>query len=100
MAAQERKTSRPLLFDDEARLRGRGGSVELAGMHSRAFSGIHVISPAIFSKLSEDGVFSIIDAYLRLSGQGERIVGFRADEYKWRDLGRPEHVAEAAQELW
>ena len=54
-----------------------------------AFSGIHVISPHLFAKLSEDGAFSIIDAYLHLAAQGEKIVAFHADEYAWRDLGRP-----------
>jgi len=36
---------------------------------------------------------------LRLAKQGEEIVGFRADEYYWRDLGRPENVAQAEQDL-
>jgi NDP-sugar pyrophosphorylase family protein len=57
------------------------------------------VSPAIFSKLDETGAFSIIDAYLRLSTQGERILAFRADEYEWRDLGRPENVMKATREL-
>jgi NDP-sugar pyrophosphorylase family protein len=58
-----------------------------------------VISPRIFSEMSETGVFSIIDAYLRLSAQGEKIMAFPADDYQWRDLGRPEHIAEAAREI-
>ena len=48
--------------------------------------------------LSEEGAFSIIDSYLRLSSQGEKIVAFRADEYYWRDLGKPENVAQATQD--
>jgi len=39
--------------------------------------------------LTEEGVFAIIDAYRRLARQGEKILAFRADEYYWRDLGRP-----------
>jgi NDP-sugar pyrophosphorylase family protein len=107
LAVQQRATSRPLLFDEAGRLRGRGGrgdeSTEPPGTAERpeslAFSGIHVVSPAIFSKLNERGAFSIIDAYLRLSTQGEKILAFRADEYEWRDLGRPENVMKAAREL-
>jgi NDP-sugar pyrophosphorylase family protein len=103
MAVQDRETSRPLLFDEMGQLRGRGGRKELEGsaeaMRALAFSGIHVVSPAIFSKLNERGAFSIIDAYLRLSTQGEKILAFRADEYEWRDLGRPENVMKAAREL-
>jgi NDP-sugar pyrophosphorylase family protein len=102
LAVQDRETSRPLLFDGAGRLRGRGDKTQLTGtetMQMLAFSGIHVVSTAIFPKLNETGAFSIIDAYLRLSTQGEKILAFRADEYEWRDLGRPENVAEASREL-
>ena len=43
--------------------------------------------------------FPIIDAYLHLAAQGEKIIAFRADECYWRDLGRPENLLEAAQDL-
>jgi NDP-sugar pyrophosphorylase family protein len=49
--------------------------------------------------MSEEGAFSIITSYLRLAGVGERILGFRADEYYWRDLGTRENVAQAAEDL-
>jgi len=68
-------------------------------MRELAFTGIHVISPRIFEKIEEEGVFSIITTYVHLAARGERIKGFRADEYYWRDLGRPESVALAAEEL-
>jgi len=68
-------------------------------LYSLAFSGIHVISPRLLPMLTEDGVFSIIDAYLRLASQGEKILAFRADEYYWRDLGRPSDLAQAASDL-
>ena len=103
MAVQDRATSRPLLFDLNGQLRGRASKSEPAapaeGRTALAFSGIHVLSSRIFSLLSETGAFSIIDAYLRLSALGERIVAFRADQYRWRDMGKPESVAEAAREL-
>jgi NDP-sugar pyrophosphorylase family protein len=47
--------------------------------------------------MAEDGAFSIIASYLRLAAQGEKILAFRADEYYWRDLGRPEGVAQAGK---
>lgn len=107
LAVQERVTSRPLLFDGEGMLCGRrlvreektewAWPVEKA--QELAFAGIHMLSPRIFDELTEEGVFSIIPAYLRLAGGGEKIVAFRADPYKWRDLGRPEQVAEAAREM-
>ena len=49
--------------------------------------------------LTEQGAFSIIDAYLRLAAQGERILAFRADEYYWRDLGRAADLSKAALDL-
>ena len=68
-------------------------------LHALAFSGIHVISPSLLPMLTEDGVFPIIDAYLRLAAQGEKILTFRADEYYWRDLGRPADLSQAALDL-
>jgi len=107
LATQDRATSRYLLFDGQGELcgrqAGRDGEPELArpcpSAHPLAFAGIHVISPRLLSQLTEDGAFSIISAYLRMAGEGERICAFRSDAYRWRDLGRPEHVAEAAREI-
>ena len=64
-----------------------------------AFSGIHIVSPRLFAKLTEDGAFPIIAAYLRLAAQGEKIAAFRADGCYWRDLGRPESILQASVEL-
>ena len=69
------------------------------GVHALAFSGVHVVSPRIFTGLPEDGAFSIIDAYLRLSAEGERIAAFRADAFYWRDLGKPESIAQATRDV-
>jgi NDP-sugar pyrophosphorylase family protein len=107
LAVQERKTSRYLVFDDESRLCGRKskkpGDTEIArptpNLRSLAFCGIHVISPHLLSMLSEQGAFSIIASYLRLAMRGERIFGFLANQYYWRDLGTPENVAKVADEL-
>ena len=107
LAVQDRETSRYLLFDDSLQLSGRqtgrDGKPELVRpaqtQQALAFSGIHAISPRFLKVMTEQGAFSIIDVYLRLAGQGEKILGFRADEYYWRDLGRPEHVAQAAEDI-
>jgi NDP-sugar pyrophosphorylase family protein len=64
-----------------------------------AFSGIHVISPRLLPMIGEDGVFSIIRTYLRLAAQGQKILAFRADNYYWRDLGRPSDLSQAALDL-
>jgi len=107
LAVQDRKTSRYLLFDEQMQLcgrrSGRDQQTEIGGSSAQAtalaFSGIHVISPRLLGLLSEDGAFSIIDSYLRLMVQGEKILAFRADEYYWRDLGRPDQVMQAAQDV-
>jgi NDP-sugar pyrophosphorylase family protein len=106
LAVQERATSRYLLFDEQLRLCGRRASEQAPELVRPAqrvrawgFSGIHVISPRLFAKITEEGSFSIMDSYLRLAAQGEAILAFRADEYYWRDLGRPENVAQAAQDV-
>jgi NDP-sugar pyrophosphorylase family protein len=49
--------------------------------------------------MTEDGAFSIITSYVRLASQGEKILAFRADDYYWRDLGKPENVAQAAHDI-
>ena len=64
-----------------------------------AFSGIHVISPRLLPQLTETGPFSIIDSYLRLSSQGEKILAFRHNTSYWRDLGKPADLAQAALDL-
>jgi mannose-1-phosphate guanylyltransferase len=71
-------------------------SPESSLLQPLAFSGIHIISPRLLPLLTEEGVFSIIPSYLRLSTQGQKILAFRADDYYWRDLGRPADLAQAA----
>jgi NDP-sugar pyrophosphorylase family protein len=109
LAVQNRETSRYLLFNQQAQLCGRrsanstNANAELVGpaasTEARAFAGIHVISPRLLPMLTEDGAFSIITSYLRLAAQGENILAFPADQYYWRDLGRPENIAQAAHDL-
>jgi len=107
LAVQDRQTSRYLLFDGHSQLCGRrsgsDGAPELVRpsqpMTPQAFSGIHVISQRLLTMMTESGAFSIIDTYLRLAAQGEKIVAYCADEYYWRDLGKSESVAQAAQDL-
>ncbi len=107
LAVQQRDTSRYLLFDESNQLCGRRSGRDQEPEHIRpsketqalAFSGVHIISPRIFSLMSEDGGFSIIKSYLRLAGQEEKILAFRADEFYWRDLGKPENVVQAAEDV-
>ena len=107
LAVQDRETSRYLLFDEQLQLCGRRSGRDQKTEFVRssqqvralAFSGIHVISPRLFAMMTEEGVFSIITSYLHLAARGEKILAFRADEYYWRDLGKPDNVMQAAQDL-
>ena len=107
LAVQDRETSRYLLFDERHQLcgrrTGRDQEEELVGSskpaEALAFSGIHIISPRIFDLMLENGIFSIVTAYLRLAAHGEKILAFRADDYYWRDLGRPADVLQASLDL-
>lgn len=107
LAVQNRVTSRYLLFDDRLQLCGWRSTENkrteivrpVQGEMALAFSGIHILSPTIFAKMREDGVFSIISTYLRLAALGEKILAFRADEYYWRDLGRLEHLRQVENDL-
>lgn len=108
LAVMHRETSRYLLFDENGELCGRraGSATEdeiarpAAELHPLAFCGIHVLSPQIFAMMSEEGVFSIINTYMRLAAEGEKISAFSADDSYWRDLGRPESIASAGQEIY
>jgi NDP-sugar pyrophosphorylase family protein len=64
-----------------------------------AFSGIHFLSPRLLPMLTEEGPFSIIDVYLRLAAEGEKILAFAANQYYWRDLGRPADLSHAARDV-
>jgi NDP-sugar pyrophosphorylase family protein len=99
IAAMPRETARPLLFDKDGLLAGRGTPDkpklvrEIDGDPvALGFCGIHAISPAIFAKITERGTFSIVDAYLRLAASGERIRAARIDGARWRDCGRREDL--------
>jgi NDP-sugar pyrophosphorylase family protein len=107
LAVQKRQTSRYLLFDEQDQLCGRQSKPEMKielvrqadNPQAQAFSGIHVLSPRILPRINEEGIFSIINSYLNLAAQGEKILAFHADQYFWRDLGRPEHLKQAELDL-
>jgi NDP-sugar pyrophosphorylase family protein len=107
LAVQDRGTSRYLLFDDQLQLCGRRSGHDQRNetlrssqpMQALAFSGIHIVSPRLLAMMIEEGVFSIITSYLRLASRGEKILAFRADEYYWRDLGTPDDLIQASEDV-
>ncbi len=98
LAVTARSTSRYLLFDENNRLCGwlneKTGEQKGKLGTKKAFSGIHIISPKIFSMIKEEGKFSLIDLYLRLAND-HNIMAFDHSDTKFIDVGKPESVAEA-----
>lgn len=107
LAVQQRESLRQLLFDEQGRLCGRQTEGEESSEIVRsseqrqalAFCGVHVVSPRIFDLMHEEGAFPIIAAYLRMAGEGESILGWRADRFYWRDLGTTASLKLATEDL-
>ena len=84
LCVSSRETKRLLEFDGEWRLVGRAE-------HGLAFSGISVVSPALFALLPEaDHPYPVIDEYIRLSREGHRIGSYIHPADRWLDVGKPE----------
>ena len=102
LAVQSRPSSRLLLFDQEGRLCGREtrdgvqwAKAPVPGAERLAFTGIHVIDPAVFSRMTETGSFPITQTYLRLAGEGAQIGACRVDGSYWQDIGSAEKLEQA-----
>jgi NDP-sugar pyrophosphorylase family protein len=110
VVVSRRETSRYLLFDDALRLKGwtniHTGEVRSPFQTSEAelcqklaFSGIHVISPAIFGLMeSWKGKFSIIDFYLDVAARC-RIKGYIPMDFEMIDVGKLDSLHEAEELL-
>ncbi|MCA4783085.1 nucleotidyltransferase family protein [Empedobacter stercoris] len=105
LAVSDRNSSRKLYFNDKNELKGwRNLKTEeeikavdsLDDLNDLAFSGIHVINPALFDKITETGKFSIMKVYMNLM-KTESIIGFDHSGGILIDVGRPESVLEAEQ---
>ena len=105
LAVSDRDSSRKLFFNEQNELKGwRNLKTEeeikavdsLDNCKDLAFSGIHVISPTLFEKITEKGKFSIMKVYMDLM-QTESIIGFDHSGGILIDVGRPESVIEAEQ---
>ncbi len=103
LAVTGRVSSRYFLFGADDRLKGwkneKNGELRMAGtapepLLPKAFSGVHVISPQIFSLMPESGKFSIVDTYLD-NARNHPIYGFDHSGSRFIDVGKPESVAAA-----
>ena len=104
LAVTNRKTSRYFLFDEFDNLCGwknektgeQKMSADIKVASQKAFSGIHVISPEIFSLIKQKGKFSMVDVYLDLA-KTQNIMAFDHSNSKFIDVGKPESIAKAAK---
>ena len=99
LAVTNRATSRYFLFDQFHNLCGwrntKTGEEKISRAsgenNPKAFSGIHIIDPRIFSLVKQEGKFSMVDVYLELA-KSEIIKGFDHSGSKFIDVGKPESV--------
>ncbi len=105
LATTNRTSSRYFLFNKNDQLCGwrnvktaeEKSASPLSGNESeKAFSGIHVIDPAIFSLLTQAGKFSIVDTYLELM-KTNTVISFDHSDSQLIDVGKPESLAKAAE---
>lgn len=105
LAVTGRSTSRYLLFDDRDELCGwrnvatgeeRLARTPLGAVLPKAFSGIHVVDPLIFHRMTRNGKFSLIDLYLDLA-DGNPIRAHDHSNSRLIDVGRPESAEAAAR---
>lgn len=84
LCVSQRETKRLLELDSNGLLLGRAEQ-------GLAFSGISVVSPALFALLPEaDKPYPVIDEYIRLSREGYRIGSYVHEAARWLDVGKPE----------
>ena len=56
----------------------------------RAFTGIHIISPALLRDIPPNQNVDIIPVYLQAIARGMKVRGYQVENHYWRDIGTPE----------
>lgn len=106
LVVRQRETSRYMMFDSSMQLAGwknfSSGETKISRPDTfdnampYAFSGIQIIQPGLFSLITEQGKFPIMDLYLRLA-QTEKILGYLDNSTIWMDLGKPDQLIMAEE---
>jgi NDP-sugar pyrophosphorylase family protein len=107
VAVHQRETARYLLFDErglfgrEDRRHGLRREVRAprGAVRTLAFAGIHACSPRLLDLISERGVFSIMDAYLRLAADGHVIAPWLLEDDHWLEIGNLQRLEAARARL-
>lgn len=106
LATRSRVSSRYLLFNERQELCGwtNTKTKEIKNVRPAknkqqyAFSGIHIIHPALLELIRQEGKFSITDTYLDLASE-HKIIAYPHDQDYWFDVGKPERLAAASDFL-
>jgi N-acetyl-alpha-D-muramate 1-phosphate uridylyltransferase len=100
LAVRKTQSDRYFLFNEEGLLCGwenvKTGEQKISRPKEKklqrfGFTGIHLIHPALFPLMTEKGVFSITDVYLRLANTHE-IRMSDVSKAEWFDIGSPEQL--------
>jgi len=100
LSVSKRESSRVFLFNDKMNLSGWKNNLtgkiiipdsSRQPLTEYAFSGIHIISPEIFSLINSKGPFSIVDAYLSLCSKYD-IKGYDVSNNFVIDVGKPHNI--------
>jgi len=103
LAVNDRETERHLLFDPWG-LFGRTDSRKDLRIEARpprgpeqarAFAGIHVVEPALLDRITERGAFPVLELYLRLAAEGERLLPGEMGGARWMEIGNPDRLRAA-----
>ncbi|HPT11545.1 MAG TPA: nucleotidyltransferase family protein [Bacteroidales bacterium] len=106
LAVRHRNGNRMLVVDKKGRLMGWCNNAtkeeiltveNKKGLEQIAFTGIHVVSPAIFN-LMQEGIYSMTSLYLMLAGS-HKINTFLYDDGYWFDCGTPENLGKIRKQL-
>ncbi len=105
LAVSERSSARFFLWDKNGLLCGWENThtgeailcrdIDIHKTTRKAFSGIHLLNPALLSLIHEEGAFSINEVYLRLAAT-HPIRYFEHDPGFWADIGTPAGLEKAA----
>ena len=105
LACQERNSTRQFLVNSKNELCGwknnKTGEVKICNesdtyLKPMSFCGIQIINPELLNLITETGVFSIIDLYLRLS-INHPIKLHPFNNATWLDIGSPDNLKKASQ---
>lgn len=91
LAAQKRKTSRYLEFDERMYLKGRANEKSPEKL-LYAFNGMHLISKKIFQLGYKAEFKDIIDIYTEQIAHGAKVKGYDVGSASFKDIGKKENL--------